>query len=54
SIPPDWAFDTQGQPTTDPHAALDGFIRPLGGSKGAALALMVELLSAAFTGSNFA
>jgi (2R)-3-sulfolactate dehydrogenase (NADP+) len=53
-IPADWALDAQGNPTTDPGAALAGTMLPLGGAKGAALALMVEILSAALTGSNLA
>jgi len=53
-IPPGWALDGEGQPTTDPAAALAGTMLPLGGAKGAALALLVEILSAALTGSNFA
>ena len=54
AIPDDWALDAQGNPTTDPDAALAGTMLPLGGAKGAALALMVEILSAALTGSNLA
>lgn len=54
SIPADWALDSHGQATTDPAAALAGTMLPLGGAKGAALALMVEILSAALTGSNLA
>lgn len=53
AIPADWAFDANGQPTTDPDAALKGALAPLGGPKGAALALMVEVLCAALTGSHF-
>lgn len=53
SIPDDWAFDENGQPTTDPDAALGGSMAPIGGAKGAALALMVEVLSAAVTASSF-
>lgn len=52
-IPPDWALDANGAPTTDPAAALAGSMAPLGGAKGAALALMVEIVAAAVTGSNF-
>lgn len=54
AIPLGWALDEQGQPTTDPEAALKGTLLPSGGAKGAALALMVEILAAALTGSNFA
>jgi len=52
-IPPDWAVDADGKPTTDPAAALKGTLLPIGGAKGAALALMVEVLAVAITGANF-
>lgn len=52
-IPPDWALDEEGRPTVDAAAALKGTMLPMGDAKGAALALMIELLSAALTGSNF-
>jgi (2R)-3-sulfolactate dehydrogenase (NADP+) len=53
SIPDDWALDTDGKPTTDAAAALAGTMMPMGGRKGAALALLVELLAAGLTGSRF-
>jgi (2R)-3-sulfolactate dehydrogenase (NADP+) len=53
-IPPDWALDREGQPTTDPAAALGGTMAPIGDAKGSALALMVEVLAAGLTGSNYA
>jgi (2R)-3-sulfolactate dehydrogenase (NADP+) len=53
-IPEGWALDSDGQPTTDPDAALLGTMLPLGDAKGTALALMVELLAAGLTGANFA
>jgi (2R)-3-sulfolactate dehydrogenase (NADP+) len=52
-IPADWAVDADGRPTTDPAAALAGTLAPIGGAKGGALALMVEILAAALTGSSF-
>jgi (2R)-3-sulfolactate dehydrogenase (NADP+) len=52
-IPPNWALDANGQPTTDPEAALKGTMVPIGEAKGTALALMVEILAAALTGSAF-
>ncbi len=52
-IPADWALDIHGNPTTDPTAAMAGTMLPTGGAKGAALALMVELLSAGLAGANF-
>jgi (2R)-3-sulfolactate dehydrogenase (NADP+) len=54
AIPAGWALDKDGRPTTDPKAALAGTLLPSGGAKGAALALMVELLAAAITGAHFA
>jgi len=50
-IPLGWALDKDGNPTTDPKAALTGSLSPIGGAKGAALALMVEVLSVALTGA---
>lgn len=52
-IPLGWALDTQGNPTTDPAKGLEGSMLPVGGTKGAMLALMVELLVTALTGSQF-
>jgi (2R)-3-sulfolactate dehydrogenase (NADP+) len=52
-IPPDWAVDADGQPTTDAAAAQNGTLSPIGGAKGAAHAQMVEVLAAAVTGSHY-
>lgn len=54
AIPAGWAVDKDGQPTTDAKAALQGTLTPTGGAKGAALAMMVELMAAAVTGAQFA
>jgi len=53
SIPEGWALDEHGQPTTDPGAALQGTMLPMGDAKGAALVLMVEILAAGLSGANF-
>ena len=53
-IPEGWALDRAGRPTTEPQAALEGTMLPLGDAKGTALALAVELLAAGLTGANFA
>ncbi|WP_296258051.1 MULTISPECIES: Ldh family oxidoreductase [unclassified Pseudomonas] len=45
SIPDTWATDANGKSTTDPRAALDGFLLPIGGHKGYGLALVVDLLA---------
>lgn len=52
SIPLGWAVDADGQPTTDPEAALAGSLVSAGGYKGYGLGLMVEVLAAALTGSH--
>jgi len=53
AIPEGWALDADGNPTTDPKAALAGSMVPMGEAKGAALALMVEVMAAALTGGKF-
>jgi (2R)-3-sulfolactate dehydrogenase (NADP+) len=50
-IPLGWALDRDGRPTTDAAAALEGSMLPAGGTKGAMLALTVELLVTALTGA---
>ncbi len=52
-IPAGWAIDAEGRPTTDPTAALAGAQLPFGGYKGAAIALMIELLAGALIGDVF-
>jgi len=52
-IPLGWAVDRDGNPTTDPRAALTGSMSAIGGVKGTLLALTVELLSVALTGAAF-
>jgi (2R)-3-sulfolactate dehydrogenase (NADP+) len=50
-IPLGWALDRDGQPTTDAKAALEGSMLAMGGTKGAMLAMIVELLACALTGA---
>jgi (2R)-3-sulfolactate dehydrogenase (NADP+) len=51
AIPAGWAQDKHGQPTTDAATGLEGSLLPAGGRKGANIALLVEILAAALTGS---
>jgi LDH2 family malate/lactate/ureidoglycolate dehydrogenase len=44
-LPAGWALDSEGRPTDDPAEALAGSLVPLGGAKGFALALVVEVLT---------
>jgi len=53
SIPPTWATDREGNPTTDPKAALDGFLLPIGGHKGYGLALIVDLFAGLLSGAAY-
>jgi (2R)-3-sulfolactate dehydrogenase (NADP+) len=50
-IPLGWALDADGNPTTDPRAGLEGSMLAMGGTKGAMLALVVELLVTALSGA---
>ena len=54
AIPPGWALDGDGRPTTDPDAALAGTMVAMGDAKGTALALMVEILAGALMGTQLA
>ncbi|WP_127112579.1 Ldh family oxidoreductase [Shimia sediminis] len=49
-IPEGWAVDADGNPTTDPEAALAGSLVSVGGYKGWGFGLMAELLAAGMTG----
>lgn len=51
AIPEGWAVDSDGNPTTDPEAALAGSLVSMGGYKGWGFGLMAELLAAGMTGS---
>lgn len=51
NIPPGWAVDENGAPTTDPEAALKGALVSAGGYKGWGFGLMAELMAAGMTGS---
>jgi LDH2 family malate/lactate/ureidoglycolate dehydrogenase len=52
-IPSDWAIDEEGKKTTNAAAALRGALLPLGGAKGYALAMAVEILSSVLSGAAF-
>ncbi|EXJ90323.1 alcohol dehydrogenase [Capronia coronata CBS 617.96] len=53
-IPLDWALDENGRPTDDPAKALQGVMLPMGGPKGSALAIMMDVFSGVLSGSAFA
>lgn len=51
AIPPGWALDAEGQPTTDADQALAGSLLPAGGHKGIGIAMLVECLAGALSAS---
>ena len=52
-IPGGLALDRSGRPTTDGKEAFEGVVLPFGGVKGAALAMLMEVLSGVLTGAAF-
>lgn len=52
-IPADWAVDHRGRPTSDPAAALAGFLSPMGGHKGSGLSQAIDILGGALSGGRF-
>lgn len=53
-IPLDWALDANGNVTDDPAKALEGVMLPMGGPKGSALGIMMDVFSGVLSGSAFA
>ncbi|MFN7023212.1 MAG: Ldh family oxidoreductase [Pseudorhizobium sp.] len=49
-LPEGWAIDAEGNPTTEPEAALAGAMLPFGGHKGSAIGTMIELLAGIMIG----
>ncbi len=49
-LPEGWAIDAEGNPTTEPTAALAGAMLPFGGHKGSAIGTMIELLAGIMIG----
>lgn len=53
TIPPGWALNVRGEPTTDAREALEGLLVPVGGYKGAGLSFMTGLLAGVWVGGFF-
>ena len=51
-IPKGWAYDSEGNVTTDAQEALKGTMAPSGGYKGFGTGLLVEILTACLAGGN--
>lgn len=52
-LPPGWAMDAEGRDCAEAGAGPPAMARPLGGYKGAGLALSIELLCTALIGARF-
>lgn len=52
-IPPTWAADESGTPTTNAKDAIHGLILPMAGHKGYVISFMMDVLAGVLTGSNF-
>lgn len=50
ALPPHWAIDAAGAPTTDAKDALGGALLTFGGHKGSAISTMIELLAGPLIG----
>ncbi|MDR6881002.1 Ldh family oxidoreductase [Bacillus sp. 3255] len=53
AIPLGWAIDKEGRPTTDAEAALEGSVLPVGGPKGYAISMFIDILSGVLTGAGY-
>lgn len=53
-IPPGWATDAEGAPTTDAAAAIKGMLLPAAGPKGFGLAVAIDLICGALSGGGIA
>jgi LDH2 family malate/lactate/ureidoglycolate dehydrogenase len=53
TIPPSWAADEQGRPTTNAQDAIHGLILPMAGHKGYIISFMMDVLAGVLTGSQF-
>ena len=53
TLPEGWALDAEGRPTVDPAAAIDGLLMPVGGFKGAGMAMIMGILSSLLSGASY-
>ena len=52
-IPEGWAFDADGQPTTDAGRALSGLIQPIGQHKGIGLGMAIGMIASLLSGAAY-
>lgn len=52
-IPEGWAIDKDGNSTTNANEALEGSVLPVGGPKGYAISMFIDILAGVLTGAGF-
>ncbi|MDD3360195.1 MAG: Ldh family oxidoreductase [Hespellia sp.] len=52
-LPDDWALDKNGVSTNDPDEGMQGFVQPMAGYKGQAIAMMIDVLSGVISGASY-
>ena len=52
-LPLGWALDADGNPTTDPDAAMSGLVLPMAGFKGYALSMLIDIISGVMSGASY-
>jgi LDH2 family malate/lactate/ureidoglycolate dehydrogenase len=52
-LPEGWALDQEGRPTTDPAAAMEGLLQPIGGFKGVGLAMVAGMIASFLSGARY-
>ena len=52
-LPEGWALDAEGNPTTDPDAAMQGLVLPMAGFKGYGIAMLIDIISGLLSGAAF-
>jgi len=53
TLPDGWAMDKEGNPTNDANEAINGLLMPVGGHKGAGLALMIDVILGTLAGGAY-
>lgn len=52
-LPDGWAIDREGNPTNDPDKAMDGFVLPMAGFKGYAIAMLIDIVAGLLPGAAY-
>lgn len=52
-LPDGWALDREGNPTNDPDKAIDGFVLPMAGFKGYAIAMLIDIVAGLLPGASY-